>query len=112
MHLHMKYIRTCTCGKFSHVLSTVADSPEMFNVSVLPAVNSPLDVYFLFDLSASHTIDFASFLRIIEDISMSLSVFKNCMYMYVGTLLYIILYTVLSSLHAVLVMTFLSLTNS
>ena len=52
----------------------------MFNVSVLPAVNSPLDVYFLFDVSASLSDDIGFFIQFIDDISMSLSVFKNCMY--------------------------------
>ena len=110
MHLHVKYMHVHAAS--SHMCYLLSpDSPEMFNVSVLPAVNSPLDVYFLFDLSASLSDDIQFFIQIIENISMSLSVFKNCMYMYVGTFVYIILYTV-SLLHAVLVMTFLSLTIS
>ena len=76
MHLHMKYIRVhAASSHMSYLLSP--DSPEMFNVSVLPAVNSPLDVYFLFDFSGSIARYSGFFIQFIEDISMSLSVFKN-----------------------------------
>ena len=62
-HTHMSSSHMC------YVLSP--DSPQMFNISILPAVNSPLDVYFLFDLSASLTDDLTSFNNLIENISMS-----------------------------------------
>ena len=79
LHMHMMYIRVHAAN--SHMCYLLSpDSPEMFNVSVLPAVNSPLDVYFLFDVSASLSDDIRFFIQLIEDISMSLSVFKNCMY--------------------------------